>query len=332
LFPTRSPKDPEKFGISSSVAMIRPNTNIVDSAYLYYWTRGNAFQGAIYGIKGSAAQNYISLEMIRLLPVHFPSLKTQRKIASVLSAYDDLIENNTRRIQALEETAQALYREWFVEFRFPGHADVELVESKLGMIPQGWNVVKLGSVAKINSESIKKGREPDTIQYINISSVSTGQIDMVESMSYADAPGRAKRIVEHGDTIWAMVRPNLKSYALIIRPDRDWIASTGFAVISPRKVSYTYIYYTTTTEVFTGYLINHASGSAYPAVKTSDFKNATIILPSSDILDSFHTIVKDMVSQSALLRHENDKLREARDSLLPRLVSGEVDVSELDVR
>ena len=94
-------------------------------------------------VKSSKHENIRNLELPKLPP----PLPTQRKIAAVLSAYDDLIENNTRRIKILEEMASAIYREWFVEFRFPGHEGVEMVESELGLIPQGWEVKQLGEVA-----------------------------------------------------------------------------------------------------------------------------------------------------------------------------------------
>ena len=89
--------------------------------------------------------------------IPFPPLPTQRKIAAVLSVYDDLIENNTRRIKILEEMASAIYREWFVEFRFPGHEQVEMVESELGLIPQGWEVKQLGEISVIMVDCHKSG-------------------------------------------------------------------------------------------------------------------------------------------------------------------------------
>src|SRR5690606_690085 len=96
------------FGISSSVAILRPIQSEVYPRYLFYWIKGDVFQSALYSIKGGVAQGYVSLEMIRSLPLYLPSLPTQRRIAAILSAYDDLIENNTRRIQALEQAAHDL--------------------------------------------------------------------------------------------------------------------------------------------------------------------------------------------------------------------------------
>ncbi len=95
--------------------------------YLYYWMRDDKFQSAVYGTKGGVAQSYLSLEMIRSLPLHFPGISAQRAVVRILSAYDDLIENNTRRIKILEKMAKMIYREWFVNFRFPGHEKLRMV-------------------------------------------------------------------------------------------------------------------------------------------------------------------------------------------------------------
>ena len=149
------------------------------------------------------------------LEVAVPPLPVQRKIAAILGAYDDLIEVNLRRIALLEEAARGLYREWFVRFRFPGHEGLRLVDSPLGKVPEGWEVVKLTQLADVNVLSIKGDSGPREIGYIDISSVTMGFINKTERMSFDAAPGRARRIVKHGDTIWSMVRPNRRSYGLI---------------------------------------------------------------------------------------------------------------------
>ncbi len=280
---------------------------------------------------GAASQANISPTQVESVEIQIPLLSTQRKIASILSAYDDLIENNTRRIKILEEMAQMLYREWFVNFRFPNHENVKIVESELGLIPEGWEVKKLGDIASINSLSLKVTNAPDEINYIDISSVSTGQIDKVEIIDFVNAPSRARRIVKHGDIIWATVRPNRKSYSLILNPPNNLIVSTGFAVITARKAPYTYLYKALTTDSFVDYLTNNATGSAYPAVNSSDFKNADIVMPDKFLLDKYHNIVVEMLQQKQNLQNKNINLRKTRDLLLPKLISGEIDVEKLDI-
>jgi len=264
---------------------------------------------------------------IHALKVCYPDYDIQRNIAGILSSYDDLIENNTRRIAILEEMAQALYREWFVEFRFPGHELVRMVESPLGPVPEGWEVKELREIADVNVQSICRGIEPENINYVDISSVSTGKIDAIQHYAFADAPGRARRIVKHGDIIWAMVRPNRRSYALILNPIRSLIVSTGFAVISTRGVPYTYLYKALTTDTFAEYLTNNATGSAYPAVNAGDFEKAMILIPSPGILKEFHRIISDIYANKENMISRNSILNRTRDLLLPRLVSGELLIS-----
>jgi len=281
-------------------------------------------------ISRGTTQDNLSLDKLLSFEIPTPPLPTQRKIAAILSAYDDLIENNARRIAILEKMAQTLYREWFVHFRFPGHEGVRTVDSELGPIPEGWEVVKLGDIADINRTSIRKNEAPEHINYVTISSVSPGRIEKVEPMAFEGAPGRARRIVKHGDIIWSTVRPNRRSYCLILDPVPNMIVSTGFAVITARTVPYTYLYHALTTDEFVGYLTNHATGAAYPAVSTDDFEDADVLLPPSELLALSHRVVLDFFDEKQNLHKRNGVLRRTRDLLLPRLISGEVDVAGLD--
>ena len=120
---------------------MRADDEIINRKFLFYQTCSNHFQTKLKNFASGSAQPQIPIIDLKEVEIAVPPLSTQRKIAAVLSTYDDLIENNTRRIKILEEMAQAIYREWFVEFRFPGHEGVEMVESELGLIPQGWEVV-----------------------------------------------------------------------------------------------------------------------------------------------------------------------------------------------
>ena len=285
----------------------------------------------LIGLASGASQRNLSGKILKQFPIACPPLPTQRKIASILSAYDDLIENNTRRIAILEEMAQSIYREWFINFRFPGFEDVKLVDSPLGMIPEGWEVVKFTDIADVNARSIKKGNAPNNINYIDIKSVSTGRIDDIRQMPFSDSPGRARRIVQHGDVIWSTVRPVRRSYSIILNPLPNTIASTGFAVLSANTVPFSYVYFATTTDEFATYLVNHATGSAYPAVNGKDFENADVILPPADILTQFDNAVGNMLVLGHRLLGKNHNLRTTRDLLLPKLISGKLDVEDLDI-
>jgi len=318
--------------MNTSVIRFHPKpTAKVDPSFLYQFFRSRLFldQAESFAV-GSAQQNFgpAHLKQMRIL---LPPLAVQRKIAAVLSTYDDLIGNNTRRIQILEEMAQALYREWFVHFRFPGHEQSEMVGSEVGLVPQGWQIQRLADVADVNAHSIRADTAPDTVLYVDIASVGTGRIEGKTLYAFAEAPGRARRAVRHGDIIWSCVRPNRKSYALIMRPEQNLIVSTGFAVLSARTVPYSFLYQTVTTDQFVSYLVNHATGAAYPAVSGGDFDQAYLTVPPSALLDMFHKAAEPMYLEADLLMRKNHNLRLTRDLLLPKLISGEVAVDDLDI-
>lgn len=326
--PGRIPDDEQVYLHNQRMGkVVVKDRNKVDINFLYYLFLTKNFNYHLAATATGTKILHTAPERIEAFKFLLPPIAIQHTIASILSAYDDLIENNTRRIAILEEMAHMLYQEWFVKFCFPGHEKNTMVESELGMIPEGWEVVKLGEIADINKTSIKKGFEPLEINYVDINSVSIGIIETTTHMLFADAPGRARRLVKHGDIIWSTVRPNRKSYSLIVHPGINTIVSTGFAVISAKKVSYTYLYEAVTTEDFVSYLTNHATGAAYPAVNTNDFQDALVLLPPNTILYEFHELTANSFEQKHNLQRRNANLRRTRDLLLPRLISGEIDVS-----
>jgi len=311
------------------VSRLRGRNGLV-TPYIRYVVGHHSFTDYVKGIWTGVAVPHISESQIRAFKFSLPPVGTQEEIIRILSGYDDLIENNTRRIRILEETAQMLYREWFVNFRFPGHGNVRMVESELGPIPKGWTAKRLGDVAGVNKHSIKSSLPPEEIHYIDIASVSTAKIDKKEPMRFSDAPGRARRIVRPGDTIWSTVRPNRRSYALILNPEPNLIVSTGFAVLTAETVSYSYLYFATTTDEFADYLTNHATGSAYPAVTGKDFENAPLLVPNESIGNRFHELTGPMLDLSWNLHQRNINLRKTRDFLLAKLISGELPVEAAD--
>jgi type I restriction enzyme S subunit len=258
---------------------------------------------------------------LKSLPIALPPVELQNRIAGILSAYDDLIENNRRRMALLEEATRLLYREWFVRLRFPGHEHTRITHG----VPEGWERKTLAQVAEVNRESLGSSVDGE-IEYVDIASVTPGQINETATYDLRDAPSRARRVVRHGDIIWSCVRPNRRSHAVIWQPPSNLIVSTGFAVLSPHSVPTTFLYFATTTDTFVGYLENHAKGAAYPAVVAGDFERSDLLVPSRSLLDSFNDFVEPTLTQSHSLQVHNRNLRAARDLLLPRLMSGEIQV------
>jgi len=269
-----------------------------------------------------ATMSSLNQGILERIEFPLPPLQIQRRIAGILSAYDDLIENNQRRIKILEEMARSLYREWFVHFRFPGHEKHPRVSSPLGEIPQGWEVKKLSAVAEVNRAQINARSAPEELHYIDISSVSPGQIDRITTYAFADAPGRARRVVQHGDVLWSCVRPNRRSHAQMMHPEPNTIASTGFAVLTAKKVPFTFLYFATTTDDFVAYLTNNATGAAYPAVTAATFEKAELLVPPAPLLLKFGDAAIPMAEGIHTLQRQTQNLHHTRDLLLPRLLSG----------
>jgi type I restriction enzyme, S subunit len=214
--------------------VVNLDEDVLDKRFLYYLFNTRSVRNQIRATASGTKVRHTSPSRIGEVQVMLPPVEVQRRIVDVVSAYDDLIENNTRRIAILEEMAQAIYREWFVDFRFPGYEQVEMVESELGPVPAGWEVRRLRQVAQVNTRSLRKNDPPEEILYVDISAASTGNIGEPTPMSFADAPGRARRMVQHGDVIWSAVRPNRRVYGLVLNPPENLIVSTGFAV-SPAR-------------------------------------------------------------------------------------------------
>lgn len=311
----------------SSVAILRPNPSVIDSSFLHYYLDSSTTRNYLKGtfISGAAIPRVV-LKDLKRATISVPPLPVQRRIAGILSAYDDLIENNQRRIRILEEMARSLYREWFVHFRYPGHESVSLVDSPLGQIPQGWTVKKLSDIAVVNRAQINAKNAPDELHYIDIASVSPGQIDYATPYAFADAPGRARRVVQHGDVLWSCVRPNRRSHALVMHPETNTIASTGFAVLTAKAVPFTFLYFATTTDDFVGYLTNNASGAAYPAVTATTFEKAELLIPSPMLLERFGEATIALAEQAHTLQRQIANLRRTRELLLPSLLSGQVNL------
>src|SRR5712692_9945468 len=227
--------------------------------------------GAVPGLNRNA---------LHLLPVRIPPLPTQRKIAAILSAYDDLVENNTRRIAILEEMAQSLYREWFVHFRFPGHEKKGMVESPLGMIPERWEVVKFSTAVEIDPPTrIPKEGEKPFVSMANLSSVSM----LIDSYEMRSGNGGSK--FKNDDTLFARITPCLENgktgYVQFLPSDRAVaFGSTEFIVLRSKTLCPEYVYLLARSHAFRDNAIKSMSGaSGRQRVKESCFEQFLIAQP-----------------------------------------------------
>jgi type I restriction enzyme S subunit len=270
---------------------------------------------------------------IHLIPILYPTLPTQRKIAAILSAYDDLIESNTRRIAILEQMARLLYREWFVHLRFPGHESVRMVESELGGIPEGWYIKYFSDVVDLLRNGIKPVEFEDEIfSHYSFPAFDSNCMPLQERGATIKSN---KYIVEPNSVLLSKLNPRIPRVWLpFLDGKHRAIASTEFLVLKPKDhITSTFLFSLCRSPEFLSKFQGHSLGTStsHQRVKPNDFLNLSTVLPPERLISSFTDLVSPITRITQTLRLKNANLHRARDLLLPRLISGELDVSELDI-
>ena len=258
---------------------------------------------------GAAAVPGVNRNDLLRLPVVLPDVEEQRRIASILSAYDDLIENNTRRIAILEEMARRIYEEWFVRFRFPGHEQVKMVESELGLIPEEWETCRLDDVLVLQRGFDLPRQSRADGPYPVISATGEGG---VHSEFKVKGPG--------------VVTGRSGSLGTVMYIEGDfWPLNTTLWVKKFKVGSPLYAYNVLRSIDLTGF----NSGAAVPTLNRNDIHGLTVLKPDANCLASFDEVALPMMRLKKRLESKNANLRATRDLLLPKLISGELDVSSL---
>lgn len=318
--------------LAQRVILLRGDPSVIDQQYYFQALKSPFVQAQLRA--RATGTTVFGIKQSELRPVEIPcySLPTQRKIAAILSAYDDLIENNLRRIQILEEMAQTLYREWFVEFRFPGREKVKMVDSPLGMIPEGWPMCTVSEAVHINPKT-RVAREVEK-PYVPMSSLSTNSM-IIGDFERRTGSGGCK--FRNSDTLMARITPCIEhgktGFVQFLPSDKDIaIGSTEFIVLRPNTLNPYYVYFLARAETLRQHAINSMTGaSGRQRVQMQCFNECHLAHPDKDILDRFASIVSPMFRQIHVLWMKNRNLCRTRDLLLPRLISGELDVSDLDI-
>ena len=259
--------------------------------------------------------------MIENFEITVPDLYTQTQIAQILTSLDDKIELNLQMNQTLEAMAQAIFKEWFVDFKFPGF-DGELVDG----LPKGWRMGKVSDVCEVNINTLSSKDKIDKIKYIEISEVDKGMIKSTSVYKRGEEPSRAKRKLLHGDIVLSTVRPNRGSYFLSLYPDTNLIASTGFAVFTATSVPFSFLYCFLTDEKQIEYYGKMADGAAYPAINQNVIMKMNLVVPTNDILKSYNDVVENFYLKMYENLKANKSLTATRDTLLPKLMSGKIEI------
>ena len=336
---------PENFLASTGFSIIRGKEGVACTDFIYWFLAQNHIVELLHTIAEHSTTAYPSIRPsdIEGLEIELPPLPEQRAIARILGALDDRIELNRRMNETLEAMARALFKSWFVDFdpvraRAEGRdtglpdriADLfpdRLVDSELGEIPEGWRVGTLDDIALLNPESWSVRNAPETVVYVDLANTKWGHIDKVDTHSWGTAPSRARRVLRSGDTIVGTVRPGNGSFALI---GHDGLTgSTGFAVLRP-KASYDreIIWCVATSRDNLDRLAHLADGGAYPAVRPRAVAETSVVLANVPARGAFSSMTAPWFDLIENNKRESRRLASLRDTLLPRLISGELRLGE----
>ena len=295
----------------------------------------------INGMDSGSAIPSTSREEFYGLPVSVPPLPEQRAIAHTLGTLDDKIELNRRMNETLEAMARALFKSWFFDFD-PVRAKMEgrdtglpkhisdlfpdrLVDSELGDIPEGWQYGTIHDIASLNPESWSATNRPEELIYVDLANTKWGYIESVRTFLWDKAPSRARRVLRKGDTIIATVRPGNGSFALI---DEDGLTgSTGFTVLRPHETTdRELVWCAGTSSENIDRLSYLADGGAYPAIRPDAVGATPVVLVAPATRKAFSRLVYPLLDKIEANKRESRVLAALRDTLLPKLMSGELRV------
>ena len=307
------------------MALVRPDRNKVDPRFLHYYFLSEDWRGKMDAITITGATvNRIPLTMFPETKVLFPGLNEQQKIAALLSPYDDLIENNWRRIALLEEAARLLYREWFVHFRFPGHEHVRITNG----FPHGWDGLPASEAFQVNPKTPRCAYE--TIAYVPMAALSESGMTIDRSdVEYREKSTSVR--FKNGDTLFARITPCLENgktgFVQLLSSAEIACGSTEFIVLRGRHVSNCFVYLTARQPEFRENAIRSMIGSSgRQRVQPSCFDRYAVPVPPNFMAKLFAEAVEPMFEQIGRLDEQNRKLSQAHDLLLPRLMNGEIAV------
>lgn len=316
----------ESITVDTHVTIMRPSKDI-NAKFLGYFIRLNE---SLITSMGKGATNQIELSATDLanIDIYLPGKNIQDKIVKILSAYDNLIENNLKRIKLLEESAELLYKEWFVNFRYPGYHNKKLIKG----IPEGWNKVCISQFADISNGYAFKSKDFNSVgdKIIKIKNISDNSIDTANcDCVSSDITEKLLRFeIKEGDILIAMTGATVGKSGMMPRETERYFLNQRVGRIKSNidiDIS-AFIYYLIKSDYVYNSMVNIAKGSAQPNISTTDIGNIQVTFPTKDILVLFEERVSCMFKSRLNLIAQNQKLKEARDILIPKLITGEIEV------
>ena len=312
---------------STEFFVLRAKPNVSNQDFVFYFALQKELRDAAEkSMTGASGRQRADASALKEFECEFPSLPIQRHIAGILSAYDELIENNQRRIRILEEMARSLYREWFVHFRYPGHESVSLVDSPLGQIPQGWEVRRILDFGKVITGKTPSKANPDfygeNVPFVktpdmhgNMFILATG-----ECLSNAGADSQANKLIPAG----AICVSCIGTIGVVSITTEDCQTNQQINSIVLGKDHFCEFLFFHLQDAKQALENLGSNGATMGNVNKSKFESVEVIAPPSGLLERYHQFSASLLSEILILSRQTANLRRTRDLLLPRLLSGQV--------
>jgi type I restriction enzyme S subunit len=314
-------KEGEKVCLGQRTVHLRPNKKIVDPDFLCYFLLAPLQQGKLLAGETGATAKHVNMKDIRRLALtSLPDIATQKTIGNILSTYDDLIENNRRRMALLEDAARQMYQEWFVRLRFPGYEHSRIVDG----VPEGWQENTLGDVCINLRETVSPDTLDPTTPYIGLEHIPRRSISLTEWGNVGQVTSTKLRF-HAGEILFGKIRPYFHKVGIAFV---DGVASSDTIVIRAIEERLNdLVLMTMSSDPFVATTSqNMREGSKMPRADWKQMKEYPVAVPPDVLLKTFNDTIRTITDQLKNLAFQNQKLRAARDLLLPKLMSGEISV------
>ncbi|MBI2578345.1 MAG: restriction endonuclease subunit S [Candidatus Aenigmarchaeota archaeon] len=331
------------FVLLSSVAIIRPDPKKISPKYLYFYLDCYTTKSYMKNtFTTGAAIPRVVLKDFRRIKIRFPNRASQEKIANIASSYYELLENNSRRIQLLESMAKLIYDEWFVKFKFPGHEKVKMVKSDLGDIPEGWEVKRVYDIVDIQKGLSYKSEnlvDDGKIAFVNLKCFERGGGFRYDGVKRFEGDFKEKHIVKCGDIVLAVtdMTQNREIVARAARipklKENTIIISMDVVKMNPKNgLDKSWLFGLLNYSSFGITIKEFANGVNVLHLKSEPIGEYKFVMPDQKTIEVYSQIVSSMYQDIDNLQLKNQNLATTRDLLLPKLISGDLDVSELDIK
>ncbi len=316
---------PKFDGVCSTEFAVIRSKNGNNQRFIYYLMANNNFINAVNQTTQGTRMPRAKWNIMGKLKVTIPeNIKIQKKIVSILSAYDDLIENNTKRIKILEETAQAIYKEWFVNFHFPGYEKVKMIDSgsEFEKVPEGWEVKRIDNLVNIKKNKFIKNKH-ESLPLLDMARIPRKSF-AISMFGNSNELTTARIIFNKYDILFGSIRPYF--HKVIFALDSGVTNTSVFVLETKEKELLSFSISLFFNEETVKFAVQNSGGTKMPVIKWNILKNMEYVHPSKKTVKQFNKITMPVLEEIVNLNNQNQNLRQTRDLLLPKLVGGEIEI------